>query len=100
MKTKKKLLSIITVVKNDVNNIESTIKSILSQKYKNIQYIIIDGKSTDGTVSLIKSYKRKIDKIIIAKDNGIYDAMNKGIKIASGKYIGFCNSGDVLKKIR
>jgi len=98
MKTKKKLLSIITVVKNDVNNIESTIKSILSQKYKNIQYIIIDGKSTDGTVSLIKSYKRKIDKIIIAKDKGIYDAMNKGIKIASGKYIGFCNSGDVLKK--
>ena len=98
METKKKLLSIITVVKNDVNNIETTIKSILSQKYKKIEYIIIDGKSSDGTVPLIKRYQKKIDKIVIAKDKGIYDAMNKGIKIASGEYIGFCNSGDILKK--
>ena len=98
MKTKKKLLSIITVVKNDVNNIESTIKSILSQKNKNVQYIIIDGKSNDGTDLIIKKYNKKIDKIVIAKDKGIYDAMNKGIKIASGDFIGFCNSGDLLKK--
>ena len=98
MKTKKKLLSIITVVKNDVNNIESTIKSILSQKYGNIEYIIIDGKSNDGTDLILRKYKSNIDKIIIAKDKGIYDAMNKGIKISSGKYIGFCNSGDTLKK--
>jgi glycosyltransferase involved in cell wall biosynthesis len=98
METKKKLLSIITVVKNDVDNIESTITSILSQKFRKIEYIIIDGKSTDGTISLIKKYKKKIDKVMIAHDKGIYDAMNKGIKIASGEYIGFCNSGDVLKK--
>ncbi len=98
MKTKKNLLSIITVVKNDVQNIEQTIKSILSQKYSNIEYIVIDGKSYDGTSKIIKKYKKNIDKIVIAKDNGIYDAMNKGIKLSSGKYVGFCNSGDVLKK--
>jgi len=98
MKTKKKLLSIITVVKNDVNNIESTIKSILCQKYKDVEYIIIDGKSNDGTDLILKKYKTKIDKMISSKDRGIYDAMNKGIKISSGKYVGFCNCGDTLKK--
>lgn len=98
MKTKKKLLSIITVVKNDASNIEQTIKSILSQKYSNIEYILIDGKSEDGTDKIVKKFKKKIDKIIIAKDKGIYDAMNKGIKISTGKYVGFCNSGDILRK--
>ena len=98
MKTKKKLLSIITVVKNDVANIELTIKSILSQKESNVEYIIIDGKSSDGTIKIIDKYKKRIDKTIIARDRGIYDAMNKGIKISSGKYVGFCNSGDILKQ--
>ena len=98
MKTKKKLLSIITVVKNDVTNIELTIKSILSQKNPNVEYIVIDGKSSDGTDKIIGKYKKKINKIVISKDKGIYDAMNKGIKISSGKYVGFCNSGDILKK--
>ena len=73
----KKLLSIITVVKNDFHNIEKTIKSIISQKNKFIEYIIIDGQSTDGTVQKIKKYKKKIDKILFKKDKGIYDAMNK-----------------------
>ena len=81
MKTKKKLLSIITVVKNDVTNIELTIKSILSQRNPNVEYIIIDGKSSDGTDKIIRKYKKKISKIVISKDKGIYDAMNKGIKI-------------------
>ena len=98
MKTKKKLLSIITVVKNDVTNIELTIKSILSQRNPNVEYIIIDGKSSDGTLLKAKRFRNKIDKIISSKDRGIYDAMNIGIKNSSGKYIGFCNSGDVLKK--
>ena len=98
MKKKKKLLSIVTVVKNDVLNIEKTVKSVISQKNKNVEYIVIDGKSTDGTSQIIGKYKKKIDKIINQKDSGIYHAMNKGIKFSSGKYIGFCNSGDIITK--
>ena len=98
MKRKKKLLSIVTVVKNDVLNIEKTIKSIVSQKSKEIEYIVIDGKSNDGTTKIIKKYNKKIDVFKLEKDSGIYHAMNKGIKFSSGKYIGFCNSGDVITK--
>ena len=98
MKRKKKLLSIVTVVKNDVLNIEKTIKSIISQKNKEIEYIVIDGKSNDGTTNIIIKYKKKIDVFKLEKDTGIYHAMNKGIKFSSGKYIGFCNSGDIITK--
>ena len=98
MKKKQKLLTIITVVKNDVFNIEKTIKSIISQKSKNVEFVVIDGKSNDGTIKVINKYQNKIDKIIIEKDNGIYHAMNKGIKFSTGKYIGFCNSGDLINK--
>jgi len=98
MGTKKKLLSIITVVKNDAINIEKTIKSIISQKNQDVEYLLIDGKSSDGTLQRAQRFHNKIDKIISSKDRGIYDAMNIGIKNSSGKYIGFCNSGDVLKK--
>ena len=97
-KRKKNLLTIITVVKNDVLNIEKTIKSIISQKVKNIEYIVIDGNSKDGTTHIIKKYRKKIDKIFVKNDRGIYDAMNKGIKVARGKFVGFCNSGDIIKK--
>ena len=97
MKTKNKLLSIITVVKNDAINIEKTIKSIIQQKNQYIEYLIIDGKSSDGTLQKINNFGNKIDKIISTKDKGIYDAMNIGIKNANGKYIGFCNSGDIIK---
>ena len=90
----KNLLSIITVVKNDEQNIQKTIKSIISQKNINYEYIIIDGKSTDNTLKKIRKYKSKINKIISRKDNGIYDAMNKGLKVANGDVIVFCNSGD------
>lgn len=95
---KKYLLSIITVVKDDEKNISKTIKSIINQKKSNIEYIIIEGKSIDGTLNKIKKYKNKIDKIISQKDKGIYDAMNKGIKIAKGEIIVFCNSGDFFYK--
>ena len=98
MGTKKKLLSVITVVKNDAINVEKTIKSIISQKNQDVEYLLIDGKSSDGTLQRAKKFRNKIDKIISNKDKGIYDAMNIGIKNSSGKYIGFCNSGDVLKK--
>ena len=89
-------ISIITVVYNGVFLIERTIKSILSQTYTNIEYIIIDGASTDGTLELIEKYKSKIALTHSGKDNGIYDAMNKGLKDASGDYVLFMNAGDEL----
>ena len=88
------LISIITVVRNNKNGILRTINSVINQDYKNIEFILIDGLSTDGTLDIIKSVNNKIDIVISEKDNGIYDAMNKGIKIAKGQYITFLNSGD------
>ena len=92
----KPLISIITVCYNSENSIAKTIESIISQRYKNIEFIIIDGKSQDKTLSIINNYKSKISKIISEKDDGIYDAFNKGLKLASGDLIGFVNSDDVL----
>ena len=92
---KKNLITIITVVKNAEQTIEKSILSVLNQNYDNIEYIILDGGSTDKTQEIIKKYQEKIDKIIIERDNGIWDAMNKGIKIANGDIIGFLNSGDI-----
>ncbi len=91
----KNKLSIITVVKNSKTNIEKTIKSVLDQNYKNLEYIIIDGNSDDGTLELLDKYKDKISLIASEKDQGIWDAMNKGIKLATGNIIGFLNSGDI-----
>ena len=90
--------SIITVVKNDQNNIEKTIESIKHQSFSDYEYIIIDGKSIDKTVEKILKYKKFINLLISEKDNGIYYAMNKGIKLAKGNIIVFVNSGDLLKK--
>ncbi|WP_455585457.1 glycosyltransferase family 2 protein [Bacteroides sp.] len=87
-------VSVITVVFNGINSIEDTILSVLSQKYDNVEYIIIDGKSTDGTVDIVEKYKGNIDVIVSEKDLGIYDAMNKGAKIATGEWIIFMNCGD------
>ena len=95
---KNPLISIITVVLNDQENIEQTILSVLNQNYKNIEYIVIDGKSEDNTTNTIRKY---IDKIKIFKsenDKGIYDAFNKGLDLANGDLIGFVNSGDTLTK--
>lgn len=96
MKNKSKELTIITVVKNDRSGIEKTIKSIILQKTKRVEYIVVDGNSKDGTKKIINKFKDKIDKIISEKDRGIYYAMNKGITNSSGNIIGFCNSGDIL----
>lgn len=104
------LISIITVSYNSEKTIEQTINSVLNQNYSNIEYIIIDGKSTDKTLEIIKKYEQEflLKKIkykwISEKDNGIYDAMNKGIKISNGELIGIINSDDwyefnTLKKI-
>ncbi|MFC2104848.1 glycosyltransferase family 2 protein [Bacteroidota bacterium] len=89
-------ISIITVVYNSVNLIERTIKSIIQQSYSNLEYIIIDGGSFDGTLDVIKKHEKDIQKWVSEPDNGLYDAMNKGINIANGEYILFINSGDKL----
>ena len=88
---KNPFFSVITVVKNDEKNIEKTIKSILSQTLNDYEYIIIDGKSQDKTFLKIQKYKKKIKKIISQNDNGIYFAMNKGAKFATGEIIVFVN---------
>ena len=89
------LISIITVVKNAETTIEKCIKSVLNQNYKNIEYIIIDGNSTDNTKKIIDKYRNKVSLIISEDDNGIWDAMNKGIKLAKGEILGFINADDV-----
>ncbi len=95
MKNKPKV-SVITVVFNGEQFLESTILSVLNQTYDNVEYIIIDGESTDGTVDIIKKYEEEIDYWVSEKDAGIYDAMNKGIDIASGEWINFMNAGDTF----
>lgn len=89
-------ISIITVCYNAFNTLENTILSVINQDYGNIEYIIIDGGSTDGTVNIIKKYESQITYWISEPDKGIYDAMNKGIKIASGNWINFMNAGDTF----
>lgn len=89
-------LSIVTVVYNDVGNIAKTIDSVLRLKTGEIEYLVIDGLSNDGTVDIIKSYQSEIDYFISEKDNGIYDAMNKALKQATGDSIIFMNSGDIF----
>jgi glycosyltransferase involved in cell wall biosynthesis len=88
------LVSIITVVFNNENTILDAVKSVLNQSYKNIEYIIIDGKSTDNTLKKLEPFSKKIHKIISEKDSGIYDAMNKGLTFANGEIIGILNSDD------
>lgn len=98
-------ISIITVTYNSAATLEETILSVINQSYTNIEYIIVDGKSTDSTLIIIDKYKSRITKFISEKDNGIYDALNKGIQMASGDVIGilhsddFYTSNDVIQKI-
>jgi glycosyltransferase involved in cell wall biosynthesis len=87
-------LSVITIVYNNIRDIERTILSVLDQTYANIEYIIVDGLSNDGTVQVIEKYQHRVSKYISEKDKGIYDAMNKGLAMASGDYVIFMNSGD------
>ncbi len=89
-------MSIVTVVFNDVHNIKKTLESVHKIKNPNIQYIVIDGLSSDGTIDIIKNYLSIIDILISEKDNGIYDAMNKGLSLAKGDSIIFMNGGDIF----
>src|SRR3989337_1242859 len=87
-------VSIITVTLNNADYIEACIQSVINQDYENIEYIVIDGGSKDGTLDVITRYENKITKVISEPDNGLYDAMNKGIKLATGEIIGILNSDD------
>jgi glycosyltransferase involved in cell wall biosynthesis len=90
------LISVITVSYNSVTTISDTINSVLSQTYPNIEYIVIDGESTDGTIEIVRSYGLKISKFLSEPDRGIYDAINKGIEISTGDIVGIVNSDDVF----
>ena len=92
------LVTIVTVVFNGEKQLEQTIQSVINQTYNNIEYIIIDGGSTDGTLDIIRQYEKAIDYWVSEPDAGIYDAMNKGIKLAQGEIIGIINSGDTYTK--
>lgn len=89
-------LTVITVVYNNVRDIERTIQSVLGQTYPHVEYLIIDGGSTDGTLDVIRQYSGRISNWISEPDKGIYDAMNKGLALASGDYVLFMNSGDEI----
>ncbi|MDF1584496.1 MAG: glycosyltransferase family 2 protein [Methyloprofundus sp.] len=92
--TDKPLISVITVVFNGEQYLEQTINSVIGQTYDNVEYIIIDGGSTDGTLDIIRRYEGAIDYWVSEGDEGIYDAMNKGISVASGEWLNFMNAGD------
>ena len=94
-KYKKPKLSIVTVVLNGEKYLEETIQSVLNQSYKNFEYIIIDGGSSDKTLEIIKKYEKEITYWLSEKDRGIYDAFNKGMELSRGEYIGIANSDDI-----
>lgn len=91
-------ISVITVCWNCAGAIEETIRSVLSQTYDRVEYLVVDGKSTDGTLEILKKYAHAIDVLVSEADNGIYDAMNKGLALLSGDsdYVLFLNAGDTF----
>jgi len=89
-------ISVITIVRNGLPFLEKTIESVLGQQYRNLEYIVIDGGSTDGTVDIIKSHESRITRWVSEKDDGIAHAFNKGLSFATGDYILFLNSDDAL----
>lgn len=88
-------ISIITIAFNSEETIEETIQSVIAQDYSNIEYIVIDGGSTDGTMSIVEKYLDKLAVVVSEPDKGIYDAMNKGVSLATGELIGILNSDDI-----
>jgi len=88
------LISIVTVVYNDREGLRQTIQSVLGQTYPNIEFIVIDGVSTDGTVDVLEKYNNSLDYWVSEQDRGLYDAMNKGIDLSQGEWINFMNAGD------
>ena len=91
-------ISVVTVVFNGEKTIRETIESVLSQDYANVEYIVVDGNSTDSTVRIVKSYGDRVAKFVSEQDQGIYDAMNKGIQFATGDIIGLLNADDLFAR--
>jgi glycosyltransferase involved in cell wall biosynthesis len=89
-------VTVATVVRNDIEGFLATAKSVLAQTYHDIEWIVVDGKSNDGTTDYIKRFKHRIDNLCIEPDTGVYDAMNKAIDLASGEWLIFMNAGDVF----
>jgi len=89
-------ISVVTVVFNGARTIRETIESVLSQDYPDVEYIVVDGNSTDGTQGIIKLYSDRVSKFVSEKDRGIYDAMNKGIELATGDVVGLLNADDLF----
>lgn len=89
-------VTVVTIVLNAADVIERTLKSVVAQDYQNMEYIVVDGLSTDGTVELIRKYQHRIDAFVSEKDGGVYSAMNKGAGMACGEWILFMNGGDVF----
>ena len=89
-------ISIVTITFNSESTVEDTIKSVVSQDYPNLEYIIIDGGSKDGTLEIVDRYRDRIAKVVSEPDKGISDAFNKGIRNATGDIIGIINSDDIL----
>jgi len=92
--SKKPIISIITIIYNGVDLLPGTIESVIGQTYRGIEYIVVDGGSGDGTVDIIKKYAAQISQWISEPDEGLYDAMNKGLKMATGDFVWFMNAGD------
>ena len=86
--------SVITVCRNAQHTIEDTLQSVITQSYHHVEYIVIDGNSTDGTLSIIRRYQERITHVVSEPDRGLYDAMNKGLRLATGDYVCFLNAGD------
>lgn len=87
-------VSIITITHNSASTLRDTIQSVVSQTYKDIEYIIVDGLSTDNSMEIVKEYKDRISRVVSEKDHGLYDALNKGIKLATGDVVGIIHSDD------
>ncbi len=96
MSTGKDRVSVITVCRDAQTKIKQTILSVVSQTYSNIEYIVIDGQSADGTANILEEFSDKIDIYVSERDNGIFDAMNKGIGMAKGDWLCFMNAGDMF----
>lgn len=92
-------ISIITVCYNSAETIRDTIESVLSQSYENIEYIVVDGASKDDTLNIVSKFEGQISKVISEPDKGIYDAMNKGVRAASGDFVGILNSDDIFADV-
>jgi glycosyltransferase len=89
-------ISIITITYNSEKTLRDTIESVLNQSYKDIEYVVVDGKSKDSTCDIVRSYGNRISTFVSEKDNGLYDALNKGIRLATGDVVGFLHSDDIF----